>query len=115
MLRFTPDLTNMPKTSTMPENKTQRPLAPLELEERAKEIFPIEMTPEEFAGRDGEGWAPFPFGDYQYRDEQLDAWIQQFGKILVTPGAVELYQMKYLTPQERNRLAALKAMIEDDF
>ncbi len=99
----------------MPENKMQRPLAPLELEKRAKEIFPIEMTPEEFAGRDGEGWAPFPFGDHQYRDEQLDAWIQQFGKILATPGAVELYQMKYLTPQERNRLAALKAMIEDDF
>lgn len=92
----------------------QRPLAPQELETRAKEIFPIEMSPEEFAGRDGEGWEPFPFAAYQYRDAALNAWIQQFAKILSTPGMVEVYQMKYLTPQERARLAALKGLIEDD-
>lgn len=91
-----------------------RPLAPAELETRAKEIFPIEMSPEEFAGRDGEGWGPLPFADYRYRDAALSDWIQQFAKILATPGMVEVYQMKYLTPQERARLEALKGLIEDD-
>lgn len=100
---------------TIPPSSTQqRPLAPHELETRAKEIFPIEMSPEEFAGRDGEGWDPFPFAAYQYRDAALNAWIQQFAKILSTPGMVEVYQMKYLTSQERSRLAALKGLIEDD-
>lgn len=92
----------------------QRPLAPEEMEARAKEIFPIEMSAEEFVGRDGEGWEPFPFATYQYRDAALNAWIQQFAKILATPGMVEVYQMKYLTPQERARLEALRGLIEDD-
>lgn len=100
--------------TTSPYPTQQRPLAPEELETRAKEIFPLEMSPEEFAGRDGEGWGPFPFAAYQYRDAALNAWIQQFAKILNTPGLVEIYQMKYLTSQERARLAALKGLIEDD-
>lgn len=74
----------------------------------------MEMSPEEFAGRDGDGWESFPFAAYQYRDAALNAWIQQFAKILNTPGMVEVYQMKYLTSQERARLAALKGLIEDD-
>lgn len=100
---------------TSTDNTQQRPLASPELEEHAKEVFPLDMSPEEFAGRDGEGWDAFPFGDYQYRDAGLDAWVQQFAKILATPGMVEVYQMKYLTPQQRARLAALRGMIEDDF
>lgn len=95
---------------------THTPLqpAPPELEARAKEIFPVEMSPEEFAGRDGEGWDVFPFANYQYQDATLHAWIQQFATILATPGLVEVYQMKYLTSQERARLAALRGLVDDD-
>ena len=100
--------------TTLTDNTQQCPLAPEEMEARAREIFPIEMSVEEFAGRDGEGWGPFPFAAYQYRDAALNAWIQQFAKILATPGMVEVYQMKYLTSQERARLEALKGLIEDD-
>lgn len=100
--------------TTHSENAQQLPFAPEELETRAKEIFPIEMSAEEFAGRDGEGWEAFPFAAYQYRDAALNAWIQQFARILATPGMVEVYQMKYLAPQERARLEALKGLIEDD-
>ncbi len=96
------------------ENTQQLPFASSELEARATEIFPVEMSPEEFAGRDGEGWEAFPFANYQYRDTNLNAWIRQFAKILATPGMVEVYQMKYLSHQERARLTALKGLIEDD-
>lgn len=100
----------------MTENPPPLPPASPELEERVRNTFPFEeMSPEEFAGRDGEGWTVFSFDAYRYQNEKLDTWIQQFGKILATPGAVEIYQLKYLTPQERARLATLKQMMEDDF
>lgn len=100
--------------NTSTESTPPFPLAPHELEARAREIFPVDMSPEEFAGRDGEGWEAFPFAHYQYRDADLNAWIQRFAEILATPGMVEVYQMKYLTPQERARIMALKGLIEDD-
>ncbi len=104
------------RPTTMTEPPPQLSLASPELEDRVKNIFPFEeISPEEFAGRDGEGWTAFSFDAYRYQNEKLDAWIKEFGKILATPGAVEIYQMKYLTPQERARLTMLKQMIEDDF
>ena len=101
-------------TTRTEDTQQQLPFASSELEARAKEIFPVEMAVEEFAGRDGEGWEAFPFANYQYRDADLNTWVHQFAKIINTPGLVEVYQMKYLTPQERARLATLKGLIEDD-
>jgi hypothetical protein len=43
----------------------ERPLASEETENRVKETFPVDVSPEEFAAKDGYGWLDFPFGRYR--------------------------------------------------
>lgn len=97
----------------MTQTTPRRP-APPALEAHVKQLFPLEMSPEEFAGRDGEGWNAFDFASYHYSDPALDAWIQRFGQILATPGRVEQLQRQYLSPDEWQRLAILRGLIEDE-
>ncbi len=91
--------------------EAQRPLAPEETELRVSETFPVDMAPEEFAGRDGYGWMDFPVARYRYRDERLDAWIQQVSVILRDPAALRECQAKYLTPAERQYM---QRYLQDD-
>jgi len=88
------------------------PLAPEQMEQRAKEVFPIEMVPEEFAARDGYGWLGFTFADYSYRDKTLQAWLYRVGEIVRTPALLEECQKKYLTEAQRRQV---RAYMEDDF
>jgi hypothetical protein len=90
----------------------ERPLAPEETERRVKDTFPIAVSPEEFAARDGYGWLDFPFGRYRYRDPQLDEWIQVVREILQTPSRLRACQAKYLTPEEMRLIA--KYLQDDD-
>jgi len=78
----------------------ERPLASEETENRVKETFTIDVSPEEFAARDGYGWLDFPFGRYRYRDPQLDEWIQAVKEILSSPDKLRECQSKYLTAAE---------------
>ena len=94
----------------MPDS-AERPLAPEETEERIKEIFPVEISPEEFAARDGYGWLDFPFGRYRYRDATLDEWIQAVRVILQTPARLRECQAKYLTPAE---MRVITRYLQDD-
>lgn len=79
---------------------TERPLAPLEWEAAAREIFPLNLSPEEYAAREGVNWGCFSFADYRYRDEKLDAWLQELGAIFFTPGRLHECQEALLTPDE---------------
>jgi hypothetical protein len=58
------------------------PMATPEREEDARELFPIHMTPEEYAASYGAGWLCFSYDDYRYSDPVLDRWIQRLGDIL---------------------------------
>jgi hypothetical protein len=89
----------------------ERPLASEETENRVKETFTIDVSPEEFAARDGYGWLDFPFGRYRYRDSQLDEWIQAVKEILSSPDKLRECQSKYLTPAEMQLIAKY---LEDD-
>lgn len=91
-----------------------RPLASEETERRVRATFPVEMAPAEFAARDGEGWMNFPFADYRYRDEILDAWICETGKILRDPALLQQAQEQYLTPAERMLLLRRKGDDDDE-
>jgi len=83
----------------------ERPLASEETENRVKETFPVDVSPEEFAAKDGYGWLDFPFGRYRYRDPKLDEWIQAVKEILQSPARLRECQAKYLTPAEMQLIA----------
>lgn len=89
-----------------------RTLAPERLEQRAKEVFPVDMAPEEFAARDGYGWLGFTFADYSYRDKTLQAWLYRVGEIVRAPELLEACQKKYLTEAQRREI---RGYMEDDF
>ena len=82
---------------------TGRPHAPQLREEAARDLFPVELSPEEYAARHAHEWACFSFDDYQYSDPRLDAWIQRLGEILFqrtgAPAIAEL-RARFLTSSE---------------
>jgi hypothetical protein len=84
----------------------ERSLASPEREEWARALFPLTMTPEEYAARHGAEWVCFSFDDYRYRDERLDVWVQQLGSILFTPGRLNACQEAILTPEELRTVRA---------
>jgi hypothetical protein len=81
----------------------ERPPADSGRESDAVNLFPLEMSPEEYAARHAHGWYCFSFDDYRYRDSARDAWIQRLGEILRraegAPTIDELRQI-YLTAEE---------------
>lgn len=69
-------------------------------ERDAHEWFPLEMSPDEYAAREGHNWYCFSFDDYRYADPKADAWIRRLGDILFRrPGAPTLEELRerYLT------------------
>ena len=85
-------------------NRQELPMADPGRERDAREMFPLDMSPEEYAARHAQDWICFSFDDYRYADARLDSWIQRLGDILFrregAPSLDEL-RLKYLTPQER--------------
>jgi hypothetical protein len=84
----------------MPDEPSERPLADAAYEEGALALFPLTMSPKEYAAREAVRWASFSFADYRFRDAALDAWIQRLGEIFRTPGLIEQLQERYLSPEE---------------
>ena len=82
-----------------------QPLAHPGREKQAKELFPVaEMSPEEYAARNGVDWAAFSFDHFAYRDSALDEWVQELGRIFSTPGRLAEVQERFLTPEELQRV-----------
>ena len=94
------------------EPELERPLASEESEARIKDTFPLTVSPEEFAARDGHGWLDFPFSRNRYRDAELDVWVQRVGEILANPEKLREYRNKYLTPAEMSLI--LRYLADDD-
>lgn len=96
----------------MTKDNDTLPLAPEDMEQNAREIFPTDMAPEEFAAKDGYGWLGFTFADYSYRDKALETWIHKVGHIIRSPELFKQCQQKYLTPAEQKRM---QEYMDDDF
>lgn len=77
-----------------------RPLATPENEQHAHQLFPISMSPEEYVARFGSGWGCCSFASYQYRDQELDDWLQRFDELMRTPGTIDKLREQFLTPEE---------------
>jgi len=60
----------------------ERPPASADRERDARELFPLDMTPEEYAALHRQDWHCFSFDDYRNSDPELDRWIQRLGDIL---------------------------------
>jgi hypothetical protein len=99
------------------ENADQRPPAPGDYERNAAEMFPVAMSPEEYAARHGHGWMCFSFDEYRYADPSLDAWIRRLGDILFgRNGAPTVTELRHslLNDGERARIEQeIRAMHED--
>jgi hypothetical protein len=92
----------------------ERPLAAPEYEQSAHELFPLDMSPEEYAARHGHGWLCFSFSSYRFRNERLDAWIQRLGEIFSTPGLLEKCRQEILTPEDMEEVRReMKRMAEE--
>jgi len=69
-------------------------------EKDAREMFPLDISPEEYAAGHAHEWLCFSFDDYRYSDHALEDWIQRLGDILFqrtgAPSLAELRQ-RYLT------------------
>lgn len=63
----------------------QLSLAPPNCEYLAKKMFPLDMSPEEYAARYSADWFCFSFNRYRYRDPELCRWIQRLGEIFSSP------------------------------
>jgi len=74
-------------------------------------MFPINISPEEYAARHGADWASFSFDEYRYSDLQLDVWIQRLGEIFFTPGLLRKCQEDILTREE---LEKVRGRMEED-
>lgn len=62
-------------------NVDDLPPAPRDRERDARELFPLDMSPEEYAMRHRHEWVCFSFDDYRYSDPKMDRWIQRLGDI----------------------------------
>jgi hypothetical protein len=83
----------------------ERPLADASREVDATSLFPFrEMSPEEYAARHGADWACFSFHEFQYRNAELDVWIQKLGRIFLTPGRLQQCREEFLSPEELKRV-----------
>jgi hypothetical protein len=68
----------------------QYPPAPPSRVAFALSVLPYrQMSPEEYAAREGRNWLCFSFGDYVYNDAVLNEWIHTLDDILFTPGRLE--------------------------
>ncbi|HYM59457.1 MAG TPA: hypothetical protein VEZ11_01050, partial [Thermoanaerobaculia bacterium] len=78
----------------------------------ARELFPIAMSPDEYAARHAHQWYCFSFDDYRYSDPGLDRWVQRLGDILFerdgAPSIDEL-RARYLSEDERRQIADERA------
>jgi hypothetical protein len=83
---------------------TDRPPADPAYEAQANLMFPLDLTPEEYAARHAHEWACFSFDEYRFSDGRLDAWIQRLGDIFFArngaPTVDELRQ-RFLSEEER--------------
>ena len=84
----------------METTEETRPLAAPEYEQHAHELFPVSTSPEEYVARFGSGWGCCSFPSHSYRDKELDAWLQEFGRLMRIPGIIGTLREKYLTPEE---------------
>jgi len=83
------------------------PLADPGRESDAVRMFPLHMSPEEYAARHAHDWFCFSFDDYRYRDAGLEQWIHRLGDILFfREGAPSLEELRarYLSEDERRAI-----------
>jgi hypothetical protein len=78
----------------------QLSLAPPNCEYLAKKMFPLDMSPEEYAARYSEDWFCFSFNRYRYRDIDLDQWIQRLGEIFSDPQLLAQCKEKMISRQK---------------
>lgn len=97
----------------MTTDADQRPLISEEREQRLRDVFPLEMSPEEYAGRHGATILVFSMHQYRYRDPVLQTWLQRLGEILVTHGQLAHFQEQYLTAEELADIRAAEDVDED--
>jgi len=82
------------------------PLASEEQEETAKDLFQIEIDPEEYAARWAHKIGCSSFDCFCYRDKKLGAWIQKLHKILrgQYTKTIEELRKEYLSEEEIIRI-----------
>jgi hypothetical protein len=88
------------------------PMADPGREKDARELFPLDMSPDEYAARNAHDWYCFSYDDYRYSDPEMERWIQRLGDILfVREGAPTLEELRarYLTDEERQAIARRRA------
>ena len=96
------------------ENR-ELPIADPGREEDARKLFPLDMSPDEYAARHAHNWYCFSFDAYRYCDERLERWIHRLGDILFQrEGAPSLAELRrqYLTGEER---AAIERRAAEEF
>lgn len=77
----------------------------------AKRIFHqyLVMPPDAWAARFAHTIGASSFADYRYADPTLHTWIHELHHLLRTPGAIEQARQRYLTADERARIASERA------
>jgi hypothetical protein len=85
------------------------PMAPPDRERDARQLFPLDIPPEEYAARHAHEWVCFGFDDYRYSDVELQRWIHRLGDILFRrDGAPSVDELRHRYLTEAERLAAEK-------
>src|SRR5438874_8072505 len=81
------------------------PLATPSRERDARALFPLEITPDEYAALHAHEWYCFSFDDVRYADPELDRWIQRLGDILFKRNgapSVDDLRARYQNPKNAN-------------
>jgi hypothetical protein len=91
-----------------------RPPADPAYEAQAKLLFPLDLTPEEYAARHAHEWASFSFDEHRFSDGRLDAWIQRLGDIFFQRnGAPSLDELRHRFLSEEERAAITRREHEE--
>lgn len=80
------------------------PLADPSREAEAKQIFPLDMSPELYAAREAHHWYCFSFDQFRYSDEALTRWIHRFADVAFSKNGaplVDKLRLELLTAEER--------------
>ena len=88
------------------------PLADPGREADARRMFPLDISPEEYAARHAHEWYCFSFDDFRYRDPAVERWIHRLGDILFRregAPALDDLRARYLSDKERKAIEERQA------
>ncbi len=95
-----------------PDNPNERRLASEKVDENMRKRMAGGISPEEYAAKHGRNILVFSYGNYKFRDSEVETWTQRLAELLRNPGLMEDCEEKYLSGEELEKARLFRARCE---